>query len=166
MITANEVSWIQSKEIMVGLSLLDVNLDLETPLFPMERSYTFWREYLNNVVYNNDNNIRNYIEIVINIKYLKMSSINWNGSALGRHRRAWMKMISSEVQEQILKALRSARGEGKLGLTTTQIAQAVGTYRSRIVANASVLKERNLLDCQQIGAALVWYLTGKERGTS
>lgn len=132
----------------------------------MERSYTFWREYLDNVVYNNDNNISNYIEIVINIKYLKISFIDWNGGVFGQHRSVWMKMISNEVQEQILKVLRSARADGKLGLTTSQIAQAVGTYRSRIVANASVLKERNLLDCQHIGAALVWYLTGKEKGTS
>lgn len=67
---------------MVGFSLLGVTLNQETPSFPMERSDTFWREYLDNVVYNNDNNIRNYIEIVINIKYLKISSIYWNGNVL------------------------------------------------------------------------------------
>lgn len=73
-------------------------------------------------------------------------------------------MISSEVQEQIIEVLRSAKAEGKLGLTTSQIAQQLGTYRGRIMANASVLKERNVLNFQKIGAALVWYLKEKEEG--
>ena len=71
-------------------------------------------------------------------------------------------MITDEVQEQIIEILRNARASGKLGLTTRQIAQQLKTYRGRIVANASVLKERKVLNCQKIGASLLWYLTDNE----
>ncbi len=68
-------------------------------------------------------------------------------------------MITGEVQEQIVEVLRNARASGKLGLTTRQIAQQLKTYRGRIVANASILQERKVLNCQKIGASLLWYLT-------
>ena len=71
-------------------------------------------------------------------------------------------MITDEVQKQIITVLRSARAEGKLGLTTRQIAQQLKTYRGRIMANAAILKERKVVNCQKIGAALLWYLTDDE----
>ncbi len=71
-------------------------------------------------------------------------------------------MITGEVQEQIIEVIRNARKSGKLGLTTRQIAQQLKTYRGRIVANASVLKERKVLNCQKIGASLLWYLADNE----
>ena len=70
-------------------------------------------------------------------------------------------MISEYLQEQIIDVLQKARAEGKLGLTTSQIAQQLETYRGRIMANASILKERNVLNSQKIGAAQLWYIIEK-----
>jgi len=67
-------------------------------------------------------------------------------------------MISNETQKQIIEALQTAKAEGKIGLTTSQIAQLLGTYRGRIMANASILKERKVLNNQKIANALFWYL--------
>lgn len=68
------------------------------------------------------------------------------------------KMISDEIQKQIIKALQAAKEKGDLGLTTSQIAQQLGTYRLRISANAAILKERKILNNQKISNALFWYL--------
>ena len=68
-------------------------------------------------------------------------------------------MISEEIQKQIIKALQAAKEKGDLGLTTSQIAQQLGTYRGRITANASILEERKLLKKKKISNALFWYIT-------
>ena len=68
------------------------------------------------------------------------------------------KMISDEIQKQIIQALQTAKAEGGLCMTTSQIAQRLGTYRGRIMANASLLKERKILNNQKIANAMFWYL--------
>ena len=67
-------------------------------------------------------------------------------------------MISEEIQQQILKVLQTVKAEGDIGLTTSQIAQQLGTYRGRITANASILEERKLVKKKKIANALFWFI--------
>ncbi len=64
----------------------------------------------------------------------------------------------TETQKQIIEALKNAKKEGKIGMTTREISVKLGINRAKINLNCHILKERKILSSQKVGHSTLWFI--------
>ncbi len=64
----------------------------------------------------------------------------------------------TDLQKEIIEALKRVRKEGKIGMTTREISVNLGVNRAKINLNCHILKERKILSSQKVGHSTLWFI--------